>query len=306
MGLRSKFKPIRRSLKTKNHSRIILALNIPFMIICNSSFWFSGICAYLFFYGCDPVYTGQLMNKNQVSTKWFIESISTYISGISGISLSCLFAFSIYQQTISLSACSKTLVNDVLFNKYVERYGEKIKRGLYVALVGLSIAFSVLLSLAKNSILSLFFFFNNTFNSPILGLFLLSVLNPHANSFGACLSFSMCLIFEIWRASMIFFFSSLKSPEIKPSLENCSQPMNFTSNTDYYPKDPALFYLLSISSIWFCLGSVLFIVIFGSLFSILYSACRYRKWAHYSETRKDFLFSLRLVKFDINRKSTVQ
>lgn len=300
-------------MKTKNHSRVILVLNIPFMLCVNGLFWFSGICAFLYFYGCDPVSdpNGPLVNKNQVSTKWFVEAISTYAPCISGIAMSCLLVFSIYQQSMSMSACAKTLVNDVFACKCIEKYTERIKKVLYISLVGLSIAFAVLLSYAKNSILSLFFFFNNTFNSPILGLFLLSVLNPYSNAFGASLSFVMCLAFEIWRSTNVFFFSNLKSPEIKPKIHNCSSSssslllsssqVNLTAShpiDDYYPKNHALFYLFSISSIWFCLASVLFVLVFGSLFSILYSLARHRTWAHYAETRAEYLASLRAMKFE--------
>lgn len=293
-----------RSLKTRTHSRAILALNIPFMWCVNSLYWFSGICAFLFYYGCDPIYSGQLLNQNQISTKWFIDAISTYIPSLSGISLSCLFAFSIYQQSISISACSKTLVTDVLSSKLTHKHNERIKKGLYLALIGLSIPFSYLFSYAKNTILSLFFIFNNTFNSPILGLFLLCIFNPYANSFGACVSFSLCILFEVWRQIGIFFFSNLKSPDIKPDLQNCSHPVNYTINTNYYPENEALFYLFSISSIWFCLSSVLFILLFGSLLSVLYSLLRHRKFAFYSESRDGYLCSLSVLKFELtfNRK----
>lgn len=274
------------------------------MLVVNALFWFSGICASLYYYGCDPIYSLPLQNKNQVSTKWFIESLSTYAPSLSGICMSCLFVFSIYQQSMSLSACSKTLVNDVFANKLIEKHTEKIKKCLYIALAGLSIAFAVLLSRAKNSILSLFFFFNNTFNSPILGLFLLSVVNPYSNSFGASLSFLLCLVFEIWRSTNIFFFSSLKSPEIRPQFQNCSSSINQTSHIEYYPQNKALFYLFSISSIWFCLFSVLFVIIIGSLLSVVYSLTRHRKWAHYVETRVEYLASLGAIKFERRKNSS--
>ena len=275
------------------------------MLLVNSSFWFSGICAFLFFYGCDPVYSGQLMNKNQVSTKWFIDSITTYVCGLSGISLSCLFSFSIYQLSLSLSACSKTLQNDVLLNKCVEKYGTKVKKILYFLIIGLSSAFSFLLSYSKSSILSLFFFFNKTFNSPILGLFLLSVINPYANSFGATLSFVLCIFFEIWCSTLTFFSSTLKYAETTPpNLDNCSQPVKYRFNETVYqsnPRDSILLYLVSISSLWFCLVSVVFIIVFGSLFSVLYSLVRYGEFAHYAEIRKDYLFSFKLVRFNRNK-----
>lgn len=273
------------------------------MLLVNSSFWFSGICAFLFFYGCDPVYSGQLMNKNQVSTKWFIDSITTYIRGLSGISLSCLFSFSIYQLSLSLSACSKTLLNDVLLNKCGEKYRTKVKKIVYFILVGLSSVFSFLLSYSKGSILSLFFFFNKTFNSPILGLFLLAVINPYANSFGAVLSFVLCILFEIYCSTLTFYSSALKHVETKPNLDNCSHySFNETvSQSISNSKDSILIYLVSISSLWFCLASVIFIIVFGSLFSVLYSLVRYGELAHYSEIRKDYLFSFKLVRFNRNK-----
>lgn len=144
------------------------------MFCVNFMFFFSGICAYMFYFDCDPVYSGQVANKNQIATKWFIDSISSYIPSLSGIGLSCLFSFSIYQQSTLLSACSKTLVNDVIAQVYLnQKHSEILKKALIIILAALGIAFSALFTKAKNSILSLFFFFNNTFNSPILGLFFL-------------------------------------------------------------------------------------------------------------------------------------
>ena len=85
---------------------------------------------------------------------------------------------------------------------------------------GLTIGFSILFQYAKNTILSLFFVFSNSLNSPILGLFLLSVLNCKANYVGAILAFIINVGINIWLALGSLVFSNLKSQEYSPLVLN--------------------------------------------------------------------------------------
>ena len=76
-----------------------------------------------------------------------------------------------------------------------------IKRLMTLSLGLISILYANGFRMAKNTLLSLLFLFNNSTNAPMLGLFLLSVLNPYANWFGALIGFLCNLGLNYWFAS---------------------------------------------------------------------------------------------------------
>ena len=179
--------------------------------------------------------------------------------------------------------------------KIIKKKSKFYKTLFCILFGGLTIGFSILFQYAKNTILSLFFVFSNSLNSPILGLFLLSVLNSKANCVGAIIVFIINVGINIWLALSSLAFSNLKSQEYGPLVIN-NQTYSITNATmsgDYYPTNSVLFYLYSISSIWYCLFSLLFNVILGSLFSFIYSLLKSKSFdadQSFKEMRKKYLF----------------
>jgi hypothetical protein len=180
--------------------------------------------------------------------------------------------------------------------------------------------------------ISLFFIFNNSINSPILGLFFLSAFNPYANGVGAMMAFCSNLAFNWFLGIGAIAFSRTKSQEFAPDTHLCEQEyhrnmssLNVYNTTysihhlinathplesDFYPKNSTLYFLFTIAPIWYCLFSVLYTFLSGTLYSFAYSyiVSRSRDADHdFREERKKYLYYYKMFPkyFPLTVKSEV-
>lgn len=315
-----------RNIPGKNRSKFLIISNFPFMVLLNLLLLISGsIFCFIYFYGCDPIASQKLVHSNQLGTYWIYNVLSEDVPSFAGIMFACIIAYSIVQHSMGLSLCGHTIfceiIKPMIFDYYILLKNRDIiehwtKIILIVALGILSTCVSIGFQYLKNTMLSLFFVFNNTIHSPILGLFILSVFNPYSNSVGAMSAFVCNLAINFWLALGNLFFSLLKSQKFQPDISQCNSsyysdmsPLNLdydSPNTpapltsdDYYPKNFLLAYLYSIAPIWYCLFSLLFTNIFGTLFSFIYSLIKTGSLdadRQYNELRKSYLYFYRLSK----------
>lgn len=317
-----------RSLESETKSKVLFISNIPLMILVNLLLLVAGgLVCFLYFFGCDPVKNKQILNKNQIGVYWLHLILSKNIPSLSGILFASIVYYSLIQHSLGMALCSKTIIDETL-NPYVvdklkiaEKHKQKIRKCFCILLGVLSLLIAQGFQYAKNTMLSLFFLFNNSINSPLLGLFLLSIFNPYANHVGATSAFVLNLAFNFWIGSGSLLFSRLKSQEMPTNTMLCENSLanrfsnfthlnhmthqhhsafvNSTLNVDYYPKNQVLFYLYSIAPIWYCLFSVLFNLILGSVFSLIYSYIKTRSYdadSDFKEERKKYLFFYRFRK----------
>ena len=309
-----------RSIEGKLKSRFFMVSNFPIMAMVNFLILLSGgVLCYLFFYGCDPFRAEKIGNKNQTGTYWLYLILSEYAPALSGVLFSSIICYSIVQHSSGMSLCANTLVEEaikplVTCINLSEYACKRIKLALTVLLGVLSILYSMSFQFAKNTMLSLFFIFNNTTNSPILGLFLLSAFNPYANSFGAITGFVTNLLLNYWYASG----SLLISKELPTDTTLCNAntylsnyenfdfsnvthltasviaQVNDTSVHDHYFNNfPVIYYIFSIPAIWYCIFSVCVTFSLGSIFSLVYSLVTTGTFdadSAYSEERKKYLY----------------
>jgi Na+/proline symporter len=296
-----------RAVKGKARSRFLVVSNFPFMVLVNGlTLIGGGIVCFLYFYGCDPLKSGSILNKNATGAYWLYSILSEHAPSFCGIIFSSIICYSVVQHSMGISLCANTLVEETINPLYKFKLKDKsiksLKLYITVLLGMLSILYSISFQFVKNTMLALFFLFNNTTNSPILGLFLLSAFNPFANAFGAITAFLLNLGINYWLGAGSFIFSHLKNQEFstrdvlcedKKGFSNLTSSSLISNNFNYYPENEVLFYLYSIAPIWYCLFSVLFMCIFGTLFSFLYSYFRngsHDSDSYYREIRKRYLF----------------
>lgn len=324
-----------RSVKGVRKSRYLMISNFPFMFFVNMLILMAGgILCFLYFYGCDPLKAKKIPNKNGAGPYWLYLVLSKHAPSYCGILFSSIICYSVVQHSMGMALCSHTIFEETLNPlislkvKISEAVSKKIKLFITVSLGIGSILLAISMEFAKNTMLALFFLFNNSTNSPILGLFLLSAFNPYANGFGALTGFVSNLCINYWLGSGSLIFSNLKKQEFAYDTNLCqvkNHNTNFSSfdfnlhaaaminNTmfqdviplptlknetvHYYPENPVLFYLYSIAPIWYCLFSVLYTFSMGSLLSLIYSLVKTRTIdadAAHSEDRKNYLFYHRM------------
>jgi Na+/proline symporter len=298
-----------KQIKPRKNSSIFIISNLPVMFIINTIAVFCGILSYITFFNCDPYLSNQIQNKNQIASFFLITAINKKLPSVAGLCLSALFVQGLVQHSFGISLSAQIFINEIInpismhkTEKNLQQVTLNIIKPILVIIIGiLSIFYSLSFQYVKNSILSLFFIFNNSINSPLFALFLLSMFNPYANHVGAFSSFIIALGINFWLgiSAVTTAMSNPKSQEFIQNITQCSNLSEFrfvNANATYKPENQTLFYLYSISSIWYCLFSLLFILIFGSIFSLLYSLITKRRWdldENFKKERLKYLFSFK-------------
>jgi hypothetical protein len=275
-----------------------------------------------------------LLNKNQIGINWIHTVISKNMPLLSGLLFSSILYYSIVQHSLGINLCAKTILQEAILPfinlarvkiKLTDVRKEYMQNCLLTILCCLSISFSILFQYARNTMLSLFFLFNNSINSPILGLFLLSAFNPYANHFGAMLAFLLNLTINMFLALGSQLHKNFRPQEFKQETLLCHDSQFYNNSSSFLDNqlnllnmqlsnqtnsifnsssssarfamdssvDNVLFNLFSIAPIWYCVSSVLFTFIFGSLFSLAYSWIRTGTVdadSDFKEERKHFIY----------------
>jgi hypothetical protein len=232
-----------------------------------------------------------------------------------------IMAYSMVQHSLGIALMSKVVVSEIvkpIFFTNIDltcKFKTRMTQILTVLFGLISILFAVSFAYVKNTMISLFFMFNNSINSPILGLFFLSAFNPYANGVGAMMAFCSNLAFNWFLGVGAIALSRTKSQEFAPDTHLCEHEYhrNMTSlniynttylmhhsinathplESDFYPKNSTLYFLFTIAPIWYCLFSVLYTFTSGTLYSFAYSyiVSRSRDADHdFREERKKYLY----------------
>ena len=308
-----------RSIKGSVLKKRFMAISsLPSMLIINIlTIIGGGLLCFFYFYGCDPFTSNRIANLNQTGTFWLYLVFTDKFPAFTGILFASMVCFSIVQHSMGMALCGNTIYTDVLHPMFFSKLEftdvaiQRIKLTI-ILIVGLfSTLYAVSLQFLKSTILSLLLLFNNVINSPLFGLYLLSTLNPYANHFGAMMAFLINLLINFWLGlASLNIFSRIKSQEFPQTSLLCSENNIFANLTlaytkiknnnifkddddNYFPKNQHLYFLYSISSIWYCLFSVLFNLIFGSLFSFIYSYLKTKTFdldSNINEKRKKYLY----------------
>jgi hypothetical protein len=313
-----------RSVDGKFKSKIMLLSNLPIMVIFYLIILFSGgLICYLFFYGCDPFKSGKILSKNQTGVYWLMIILDAYAPSLTGILFASVICYSIVQHSSGICLIGNTLVDEVVRPTlngilFTDKDIKLMKLLMTLSLGLIGILYANLFRIAKNTLLSLLFLFNNSTNSPILGLFLLSVLNPYSNWFGASLGFICNLGLNYWFASgaimiikefpsnvalcnknsALYNYENFNFSNLSYYSPNPIRAANTSKVHDFYLKNhPGIHFIFSMPAIWYCLFSVLATFILGSIFSLLYSIFTTRSLdadSKYSEKRKKYLYYYRV------------
>lgn len=219
--------PKYRSIGTKLKSRLFLLSNMPIHAVIYTVVFLCGYASFVYFYDCDPRYVNEVENKNQIAALWFIKVLSDYMPVLSGVCMAGILSWGLYSHSNGLIITADIIINDILkpispTSWLVERLsnGSPIAKlgvkNCIIVLIGFaSVIYSISFIYTERSILALFFLFNNSLNSAILGIFMLSIFNPLANFFGASIGF-MCgvslnvILLFFFLEFTIFYFKSFK------------------------------------------------------------------------------------------------
>ena len=172
-----------RSSSSRLKSTLLHLLNIPVMFVTSVLLLFYAIAMFVYFYGCDPIMNHEIEVPNQIPSYFILKSIGDLAPSWAGISLASTFCFGLVQHSAGLVQVSNSFISDIAeplgLPKHKFWISDSFIKHFLVALVGsTSIVYAIGLKNIQATNLVIFFVINNAINSPILGLFLLAILNP--------------------------------------------------------------------------------------------------------------------------------
>lgn len=327
-----------RSIRPKASSRALFVSTLPLTVLVNAILILAGsLFCFVHFYGCDPHKAAMVANKNQIGIYWLHSILSAHLPNISGVIFACIVYHAIVQHSLGISLIAQTLNEEVLFRDEdtdTATITRKLLGRVTPVLVGAaSIPYSAVFQYSRNTMLSLFFVFNNSLNSPILGLFLLSMFNPYANFPGAMAAFILSVGLNCWLAIGSLVFSRQRPQEFDHHTELCANASAFQvvstrvggnervgfsesssssslshhrhhhhhTHNELYPKNDILYLFYSIAPIWYCILSVLFCILVGTVLSFVYSLVKSRSLDvdhEFRHDRRKYLFYYRWFRRD--------
>ena len=296
-------------IKSKDISSLYMISHLPIMLLVNTTTVFCGIFIYIIFIECDPYLSQKIESKNQIATYFLITVLDKTLPSVAGLSLAVLFSYGIVQHAFGLNFSVELFMNDILKPIYLnwkkENISElklKIIRPTLVLIISvISIFYAFSFQYVKNSVISLFFLMNTTINAPMTAIIFLSMFNPFANHVGVLISFLIAIGMNLW-LGINSVTTSMANPKSQEFYQNTNGCINSTvlrmvnTNTTYTPDNQILFSMYTVSPIWYSLFDFIFIIVFGSLFSLIYSLIVKKRLdldLEYAKERKKYLFSFR-------------
>ncbi len=276
-------------INTDLKSKLLLLVNIPIMVFTNMMFIMAGILTFIFYHDCDPLLHKDLRDRNQIAPNWILNVQSRLVPFLTGILFSSLVCNCLIMHSVGITQCSNAIFKDFLnpIFVYIKINLKSMKIVDYFLKINLNlcnILCAFIFRFVKNSLISLFFLISNSINPCILGIILLSIYNTYANRFGAIISFIIALIICVWLAIGRLLFLRISTPEFVPTTVGCIQQNttliiqnNSTNHNKTLPKTGYVFSIYSISSLWYPFLSFWFIMIFGTIFSLIYALIKRKK-----------------------------
>lgn len=297
-----------KQIKSKDTSSLFMISHLPIMFLINTASVFCGIFIYITFNDCDPYLSQKIVNKNQIATYFLITVLDKTLPSVAGLSLAVLFSYGILQNAFGLNFSVQIFITDILKPIYAANKKEikekhlLILRPILVFIISIiSVFYAFSFQYLKSSILSLFFFMNASIHAPMTGLIFLSIFNPYANHVGALITYIIAIVVNIWLGigSITTSLVNTKSQEFIQNTDGCSNSSVLrvlNTNATYIPENQILYNMYTFSSVWFSLFDFIFIIVFGSLISLIYSLISKRRLDYdleYKNQRKKYLFNFR-------------
>lgn len=269
-----------------------LAILITVFSLCN----FMGIAVFAIYADCDPMATGEIEKPDQIVPFYVIDRLSR-LPGLPGLFVAALYAGGLSSYSSQINAVAAVLWEDFFKNsKWVA--GMREDRRNYVNVVvsvitGMAGVVAGLISTQVGGVFQACQTILGTINAPQLGLFLLGMMCPFANTIGGLVGLVVSFAFNLW-VTVGAMFSGVSTPYLDFSDEGCNATTStatdfpFSSDSSWFsssvfssstlspsasttesPEDPDVFplYLLSYTLYSFCGVSITVFV--GSIVSLL-------------------------------------
>ncbi|XP_035003446.1 sodium-coupled monocarboxylate transporter 1-like [Hippoglossus stenolepis] len=172
------------SCKSITHARVALYINLIglcFFLTCSV---LAGMCLYSFYKNCDPWSAGLVSNPDQLMA-YLVVDIFTAFPGLPGLFFAAVYSGSLSTVSSSINALATVTIEDLIkpCTNMSEKHLTWLSKGMSVFYGVLCIAMAGLASL-MGRIMQATATITGVLGGPLLGLFILGIFCPFANSKG--------------------------------------------------------------------------------------------------------------------------
>ncbi|XP_078590971.1 sodium-coupled monocarboxylate transporter 2-like [Branchiostoma floridae x Branchiostoma japonicum] len=180
-------------------ARTALYLNIVGIAVITSCACLSGLVIYARYHGCDPLLAGAITSRDQI-LPYFVMDILSFLPGMPGLFVACVASGALSTLSSGLNSLSAVTLEDFVkpwLPKLSDIKYTTISKALVLlhgVLMVLVASFASLLGPLAQAAISVF----GMISGPILGIFILGMMFPCANSTGGLVGLLSSLVLTLW------------------------------------------------------------------------------------------------------------
>ncbi|CAG7829113.1 unnamed protein product [Allacma fusca] len=202
------------SMSTLKRAFWALLLTAPFVAVTMSFAVMTGIVIFANYAGCDPLTLGLIKKKDQIAPYFVLEFLSP-ITGLMGLFIACLFSGSLSTISSGINSLAACTWEDFLKNISFFKNMSEGRQGIVTKIIGfiygiITIGMGFVAS-KLGGVLQAAIVVNGAVAGPLLGVFLVGVLVPFVNKYGAIVGMILAHICTFWVAAGGLLYK--KAPE---------------------------------------------------------------------------------------------
>ncbi|XP_065336414.1 sodium-coupled monocarboxylate transporter 1-like [Cloeon dipterum] len=236
----------------------------------------NGLLVYASYSGCDPVLSQRVSKPDQL-LPLLVMDVAGHIPGFVGLFVAGVFSAALSSMSTSLNSLSGILVTDFLSGVLSPKLSTGQWLRVITVVVGLICMALVYAVEHLGGILQGILSLNGVTSGPMLGLFLLGMFFPSANSRGALIGSAASLIsltFVVFGAQYAQNTGALVYKALPLSVESCNVTGNSSFLHDYHHEElieenDETLIIFKLSFTYYTLLGVLIVVVVGYLASKL-------------------------------------
>ncbi|EFN74893.1 Sodium-coupled monocarboxylate transporter 1 [Camponotus floridanus] len=232
-GAVQRFLSVPREIDAK-HGIVITAIG---MIIVKLISVFTGLIMFAKYHDCDPFLTKAISRTDQ-TLPYYVMDVAGHLPGLPGLFLAGLVSAALATMSAGLNTVSGTIYEDFISPWVPERSRkEATAANIMKAIVLITGAISVgLVFLVERlgPVFQLALSMRGVTDGPLLGLFVLGMLVPWANTKGVLFGSGVGLISMFWLVGGAHWYTmhgKMKFDSLPTSIDGCPYPLNETLTT---------------------------------------------------------------------------
>lgn len=282
-----------RSMPTIRSAQYLILLNIPALLTIYGLIYYMALVMFAYYSECDPIKFGHVDTKDQI-TVYFMLEIFTDVYGLPGLMLASICSATLSAVSSGIHSLATIAVEDFLKPFYPNLSTSQVMKltKVIALLYGIIITGLSFLCEPLGGVFAAFIKAFGAMDGPLVGILLLGVLVPWANSIGGSAGVIIGCI------SALFFFvgsiiNGVPYPTLPTSTDQCeSNYTNITNTSNGYPNKSAFAYsshehrgIYQLSYMMYPLVGIVSVMIFGSIISAATRCC-------FAKRRKFDLFAI--------------